>query len=107
MVEVTFIDSNGDAKTVEADEGATVMQTAIAKNVSGIVGECGGAMMCATCHVYVDEDWAEKTGARKEFEEDMLEFAVSEVKDTSRLSCQITLGKSLDGLVIHLPEEQK
>ncbi|MFV0300220.1 MAG: 2Fe-2S iron-sulfur cluster-binding protein [Paracoccus sp. (in: a-proteobacteria)] len=106
MVSVTFIAADGTETRVEGDEGSSVMQTAVAHDVEGIVGECGGSMMCATCHCYVDEHWINKTGERQHDEDDMLEGAASEVRETSRLSCQIKLSQSLDGLVVHLPEEQ-
>ncbi len=106
MVKVTFIEHDGTETTVEAAEGDSVMSAAIANGIDGIVAECGGSMMCATCHCYVDDAWADRTGPRKEGEDDMLESAASEVKETSRLSCQIKLTADLDGLVVHLPEEQ-
>ena len=106
MVKVTYIAQDGTATIVEATPGESVMQTAIANDVDGIIGECGGAMMCATCHCYVDEAWAAQVGARADGEEDMLEGAASEVTERSRLSCQIKLRDDLDGLVVHLPEEQ-
>lgn len=106
MIKITFVQPDGNTRAVEATEGETVMQTAVANGVDGIVAECGGAMMCATCHCYVDDDWVEQAGACKEGEEDMLECGAAEVRDSSRLSCQITIRPDLDGLVLHLPEEQ-
>ena len=106
MVKVTYFAADGTQTTVEGAAGASVMQTAVANDVDGIVGECGGAMMCATCHCYVDEAWTDRTGPRREGEDDMLEGAASEVTPASRLSCQIRLTADLDGLVVHLPDEQ-
>lgn len=106
MVKVTFVAANGAKTTVEGEDGASVMHTAVAHDVEGIVGECGGSMMCATCHCYVDDAWIEKTGERHDDEDDMLEGAASEVRSNSRLSCQIKLDRSLDGLVVHMPDEQ-
>ncbi|WP_304618023.1 2Fe-2S iron-sulfur cluster-binding protein [Paracoccus sp. (in: a-proteobacteria)] len=106
MVKLTFVAPDGSQTTIDAPEGTSVMKAAVANDVDGIVGECGGAMMCATCHCYVDEAWADRTGPREEGEDDMLEGAASEVNDRSRLSCQIRLTADLDGLVVHLPEEQ-
>lgn len=106
MVTLTFVAPDGSQTTIDAPEGTSVMKAAVANNVDGIVGECGGAMMCATCHCYVDEAWADRTGPREEGEDDMLEGAASEVNDRSRLSCQVKLTADLDGLVVHLPEEQ-
>ena len=105
MVSITFIDIQGTARTVEAEIGATVMETAIRNGVPGIDAECGGACACATCHVYVAEEWAEKAGGAESMEEDMLDFAF-EVRPTSRLSCQIRVREDLDGLVVHTPARQ-
>ncbi|WP_417210447.1 2Fe-2S iron-sulfur cluster-binding protein [Antarctobacter sp.] len=106
MVKVTYITHDGDQITVEAAEGDSVMSAAIAEGLDGIVGECGGSMMCATCHCYLDPDWADRAGSRADGEDDMLDSAVCDVTDRSRLSCQIRLTAELDGLVVHLPEEQ-
>jgi 2Fe-2S ferredoxin len=105
MVKITFIDAQGTARTVEGEVGATVMETAIRNGVPGIDAECGGACACATCHVYVDEAWREATGAPEPMEEDMLDFA-ADVRPTSRLSCQIRVKDSLDGLVVTTPVKQ-
>jgi ferredoxin, 2Fe-2S len=105
MVKVTYKDAKGGAKTVEAQIGATVMETAIRNGVEGIVAECGGACACATCHVYVDEAWFAAVGARSQMEEDMLDFAF-EVQPTSRLSCQIKVTAALDGLILTTPGKQ-
>ena len=106
MVKVTYIAADGTETTVEAEEGASVMQTAIDNDVDGIVGECGGSMMCATCHCYVDEAWEARTGPRHDGEDDMLDCAADEVTPQSRLSCQIRLTPDLDGLRVRLPEAQ-
>lgn len=106
MVKVTYVAADGTRTSVDGREGDSVMATAIASNVDGIVGECGGSMMCATCHCYVDDAWADRTGPRKDGEDDMLDCAAGDVRNTSRLSCQIRLTPELDGLVVHLPEEQ-
>ncbi|PHR21413.1 MAG: (2Fe-2S)-binding protein [Hoeflea sp.] len=106
MVKVTYIQPDGSETTVDAAAGESVMQVALNNNIAGIIAECGGSMACATCHVYVAEDWLGKTGSRSESEEDMLDCAASEMKETSRLSCQITLTEAHDGLRVHVPEEQ-
>ncbi|WP_321340315.1 2Fe-2S iron-sulfur cluster-binding protein [Breoghania sp.] len=106
MVKVTYVAFDGTETTVEGEPGASVMQTALDNNVEGIVGECGGSMMCATCHCHVDDAWVEKAGPRNDGEDDMLECAASDVTPTSRLSCQIKLSEDLDGLRVLLPEEQ-
>lgn len=105
MAKITYIQPSGAARTVEGEIGATVMETAIKNGIEGIEAECGGACSCATCHVYVDEAWKEKTGEPSPMEEDMLDFAF-EVKPTSRLSCQIKIRDELDGLVVRVPERQ-
>lgn len=106
MAQITFIQPDGNRTTVEADDGVSVMQAALAHGIEGIFAECGGAMMCATCHCYVDDAWVEKIGPWVEGEEDMLDCAASEIRDSSRLTCQIMMSDALDGLVVHLPEEQ-
>lgn len=105
MVAVQFVFHDGQSMTAEAEEGATAMEAAIRLGVPGIEAECGGACSCATCHVYVDQAWFERTGPAQSMEEDMLDFAF-EVKPTSRLSCQIKLNNALDGLVLHVPRRQ-
>lgn len=105
MAKITFIDSSDTARTIDAEPGATVMEVAIKNDIVGIEAECGGACACATCHVYVDEAWREKTGAPEQMEEDMLDFAF-EVKESSRLSCQIKVTAALDGLVLRVPDKQ-
>jgi 2Fe-2S ferredoxin len=106
MPTVTYVSADGRATAVEAGDGESVMQAAIANSVDGIVAECGGAMMCATCHVYVDDAWLAKVGARSDDEATMLEMAASEVTPASRLSCQIRMAPALDGLVVRLPDRQ-
>ncbi|MDB5643877.1 MAG: ferredoxin [Hyphomicrobiales bacterium] len=105
MVQITFIDAAGQSRTVEGETGATVMETALKNNVPGIEAECGGACACATCHVYVDESWADRIPAAQPMEEDMLDFAF-DVRKTSRLSCQIRVTAEVDGLVVNTPERQ-
>ena len=105
MTKITFIDAAGQARTVEAEDGSTVMETALKNAVPGIEAECGGACACATCHVYVDESWVERLGKAEQMEEDMLDFAF-DVRPTSRLSCQIKVRPELDGLTVSTPEKQ-
>ncbi len=105
MIKVTFIDAGGTARTVEAETGSTLMETAIGQGVPGIEAECGGACACSTCHVYVEQDWREKVGEPSPMEEDMLDFAF-EVKPNSRLSCQIKIRDDFDGLTVRTPERQ-
>ncbi len=105
MVKITFVDAGRTARTVEAEEGSTVMENAIRNRVPGIEAECGGACACATCHVYVGEEWREAVGEPQPMDEDMLDFA-SDVRPNSRLSCQIRVRPELDGLVVQTPERQ-
>ena len=105
MPKITYIDTTDTARTVEAEIGATVMETAIRNAVPGIEAECGGACACATCHVYVDEAWQAKTGEASPMEQDMLDFGY-DVRANSRLSCQIKVTEALDGLVVAIPERQ-
>jgi ferredoxin, 2Fe-2S len=103
MPKITYIDASGTGRTVDAEVGSTVMETAIRNNIPGIEAECGGA--CATCHVYVDEAWREKTGGPSPMEEDMLDFGY-DVRENSRLSCQIKVTDDLDGLIVRTPDKQ-
>ncbi|MBU2486264.1 MAG: (2Fe-2S)-binding protein [Alphaproteobacteria bacterium] len=105
MTKITLVAFDGTRFDVDAENGSTVMENAIRNSVPGIEAECGGACACATCHVYVDDAWAEIVGAPEAMEEDMLDFAF-DVRPTSRLSCQIKVRDELDGLVVHVPERQ-
>ena len=105
MPKITYIDNAGESRTVDAELGATVLETAIKNDVPGIEAECGGACACATCHVYIDDGWREKVGDAAAMEQDMLDFAF-DVRPNSRLSCQITVTDALDGLVVTTPERQ-
>jgi 2Fe-2S ferredoxin len=105
MPKITYVDSDGTARTVEAEIGATVMETAIRNDVPGILASCGGSCSCATCHVYVDPAWWEMLSERSYEEEDMLDTA-HDVRPTSRLSCQIKVVDELDGLRVETPEKQ-
>jgi 2Fe-2S ferredoxin len=105
MPKITYIEHDGTTRTVEAEVGSTVMETALKNDVPGIVAECGGSCTCATCLVHVDEGWFERVGGRSEEEEDQLDNAF-DVRPTSRLSCQITVTEDLDGLVVRTPSYQ-
>ena len=105
MAKITFTQPDGQVQVVEAKTGMTVMEAAKMNDVPGIEAECGGACACATCHVYVDADWREKVGKPEEKEEDMLDFAF-DVREESRLSCQIKVTDELDGLVLRIPAKQ-
>jgi ferredoxin, 2Fe-2S len=105
MPKITYIEHDGTVHTVEAELGSTVMETAIKNDVSSIVAECGGGCTCATCLVHVDEKWFPVVGSPSEEENQMLDTAF-EVRDTSRLSCQIKVTEKLDGLVVYTPSYQ-
>jgi 2Fe-2S ferredoxin len=105
MTKVTFIDASGASRTVEAQVGSTVMETALRNSIPGIEAECGGACACATCHVYVEPKWTDIVGKPSQMEEDMLDFA-ADVRPNSRLSCQIKVTEALDGLVVTTPTKQ-
>jgi 2Fe-2S ferredoxin len=105
MPKITYVEHDGTSHTVDAEIGATVMETALRNSISGIVAECGGSCTCATCLVHVDETWADRLTPRSAGEEDMLDFAF-EVRPTSRLSCQLLVSEALDGLVVHTPAYQ-
>ena len=105
MTKVTYIDAAGASRTVDAQIGSTVMETALRNSVPGIEAECGGACACATCHVYVAPQWMAQLPPREDMEEGMLESAW-EPRANSRLSCQIHLTAALDGLEVTVPERQ-
>ena len=105
MAKITYIEANGSQHVVDVQPGYSVMEGAVKNNVPGILADCGGACACATCRVYVDPAWQEKTGVPAELEQSMLEF--QDDRDPSlRLSCQIKVTEALDGLVVRMPESQ-
>lgn len=91
---------------IDAAPGNSVMQVAVDHGGTGIIGQCGGALACASCHVYVDEEWTEAVGGPGELEREMLSGALSPMRETSRLSCQITMTDELDGLSVEVAPEQ-
>ncbi|WGV17310.1 2Fe-2S iron-sulfur cluster-binding protein [Fuscovulum ytuae] len=94
---------NGQAITLDVAEGTNLMQAAVARGIPGVVGECGGSLSCATCHVVVAPDWADRAGPPGAFEEDMLDITEAERQPSSRLSCQIRMSADLDGIVVSVP----
>ncbi|WP_424988459.1 2Fe-2S iron-sulfur cluster-binding protein [Microbulbifer sp. S227A] len=106
MTKLVFVEPGGARREVEATDGHTVMEAAIAHGINGIVAECAGSLACATCHVFVDETSFQKLAERNTIEQDMLEFAACPVRATSRLSCQITVSEDLAGAVFELPDAQ-
>lgn len=105
MSRITFVEHNGTEHVVEIEEGQSLMQSAVDNDIPGIDADCGGACACGTCHVIVDDNWIQATGGINADEQGMLELT-PEKTSTSRLSCQVTLSESLDGLVVRLPEFQ-
>ena len=105
MAKITYIEFDGTEHVIEVRNGLSVMEGAVKNNIPGIDADCGGACACATCHVYVDQEWRDKTGTASAMEESMLDFAEN-VEANSRLSCQIKVSDELDGLVVRMPESQ-
>ena len=105
MAKISYIENNGTSHTVDVAEGLTVMEGAVQNNIPGIDADCGGGMACATCHVYVKDEWFDKINKKSEGEDDMIDQAY-EPKKNSRLSCQILVSPEIDGLEVHLPIKQ-
>ena len=105
MPKITYIEHDGKTHTIEVASGLSVMEGAVQNNIPGIDADCGGSMACATCHVYVKEEWFNKLPKKEDGEEDMLDMAF-EPKKNSRLSCQLMVTEQLEGLVVNLPEKQ-
>tara|TARA_Y100000992_G_scaffold285077_1_gene235742 strand:+ start:173 stop:493 length:321 start_codon:yes stop_codon:yes gene_type:complete len=105
MTKITYIEHNGTSHTVDVSNGLTVMEGAVQNDIPGIDADCGGSMACATCHVYVKDDWFNKLPKKNEGEDDMIDQAF-EPNKSSRLSCQIQVSDNLDGLKVYLPEKQ-
>lgn len=106
MPKVLFVLADGTQTGVDARVGDTVMTAATQNGVEGIIAECGGNCSCATCHVWVHDDFVPLLGPPDEMEEDLLDLGVSERRSGSRLSCQITVTEELDGLAVEIPPEQ-
>ena len=104
MPKVTWKRDSGDDIVADVAVGETLMIAALDADVPNIIGECGGCVACATCHVFVDEAWADKLALSDPTEETMLDFTEIEKQPNSRLSCQIVMTDELDGLVLHVPE---
>ncbi|MFE0630915.1 2Fe-2S iron-sulfur cluster-binding protein [Streptomyces sp. NPDC058864] len=106
MPKVIFVGSDGPEYTVDAALGDSVMSAAVRNGVPGIVAECGGNQSCATCHVWVREEFAALVGPPGEMEDDLLDLAVEERRGTSRLACQIRVTQDLGGLTVDIPPQQ-
>ena len=105
MAKINYITHDNQKYTIEVQNGLTVMEGAVQNDIPGIDADCGGGMACATCHVYVKEEWLDKLAAKEDGEEDMLDMAY-EPKKNSRLSCQIIVSDDLDGLTVNIPSKQ-
>ena len=105
MPKITYFNNQGNSKTIDVENGLTVMEGAIQNDISGIDADCGGSMACATCHVYVEEKWLDKIPKAEEAEVDMIDMAF-EPKKNSRLSCQLIVSDELNGLTVTTPEKQ-
>jgi len=105
MAQITYVNHLGKKKTIKVENGLTVMEGAIQNDIPGIDADCGGSMACATCHVYVDNEWYGKIPKAEEAEQDMIDMAFKPKKN-SRLSCQIIVSDELNGLIVTTPEKQ-
>lgn len=107
MVKIIFETAQGERREIDARIGDTLMFSAVSNGIAGIIGECGGAAMCATCHLYLDPSFITVATPKQDIEADMLECAASEVTDLSRLGCQVKVTQELEGMVVRLPERQQ
>ena len=105
MAKITYITHDNQKHEVEVQNGLTVMEGAVQNDIPGIDADCGGGMACATCHVYVNDEWLVKLSEKEDGEEDMLDMAF-EPKTNSRLSCQIVVSDEIDGLEVSIPSKQ-
>ena len=105
MPKIKYIDQKGNSKTIDVENGLTVMEGAVQNNIPGIDADCGGGMACATCHVYVKDSWFNKIPKAEDAEQDMIDMAYKPNKN-SRLSCQIVVSDEIDGLTVTTPEKQ-
>ena len=106
MPQITFIQPDGTRRSIAAQPGTSIMQTAVANAIPGIIAECGGAAMCCTCHVYLDETSVPFVAPVSEVENEMLEGAASGRRENSRLGCQLILQAGVEELIVHLPSRQ-
>ena len=106
MPTVHLIAADGTRHTLQAKSGRSLMKAALAAGIDGIAADCGGCLTCATCHVYVADEWLPRLPAPGRDEASMLEMTASERRPGSRLSCQIELDDALDGLTVELPPTQ-
>ncbi|UFZ08149.1 2Fe-2S iron-sulfur cluster-binding protein [Bradyrhizobium ontarionense] len=102
MPRIIFIEPDGTERLVDAEPDESAMQAAKRNGVDGIIGECGGSCICATCHCHVDKAWLDRVGPAGDIEADLLEFEAADVRAESRLACQIPITEALDGLLLHV-----
>ncbi|HEY8358720.1 MAG TPA: 2Fe-2S iron-sulfur cluster-binding protein [Ramlibacter sp.] len=107
MTKIHLVHPDGRTVTLDGADGKSVMELAVGAGVAGIVGECGGSAMCATCHVYVEEPWAGRLPPPLPTELEMLECTAAERLPASRLGCQVRLAPTLEGMTVRLPERQQ
>ena len=105
MAKIKYIEHSGKEHEVDVANGLSVMEGAVQNDIPGIDADCGGGMACATCHVYVKEEWLNKLPKAEDSEQDMIDMAF-EPKKNSRLSCQLMVTDQLEGLIVNLPEKQ-
>mgnify|MGYP001312898788 CR=1 FL=1 len=105
MPKIIYNTSDNQTHSIDVQKGLSVMEGAVQNDIPGIDADCGGGMACATCHVYVDENWLDKLPTKEDGEEDMLDMAF-EPKKNSRLSCQLIVSDELDGLIVNIPSKQ-
>ncbi len=105
VTKITFISATGEKTDIEAEDGFTVMEVAVRNNIPGIEADCGGACACATCHVYIQDEWSGTLPPKQEAEEDMLDFAF-DVRPNSRLACQIKISSLTEGMIVTAPAKQ-
>ena len=106
MPKIVYVDETGDERTVDATVGESVMLAAVRNGVPGIIGECGGNASCATCHVWVRDEFLAEVGPPLDLEDDLLDLAVEDRRPGSRLSCQIEVTEARDGLTVDVPRDQ-
>jgi ferredoxin, 2Fe-2S len=106
MVRISFVEPDGRCRDIDAEEGASFKDTALAAGVKGIIGMCGGFANCGTCHVFVEQHWLDKLPAIGDAEEMMLEGTFCERQTNSRLACQIVVSKQLEGIILKTPPRQ-
>lgn len=106
MTKITFVEADGSDTLVDAVNGDSLMSAAVNNGVEGISAECGGGCACATCHCFIDEAWLAAVGVAVDIEQEMLGFAASPQRQTSRLACQVIVTEAMDGMVVRLPETQ-